>query len=803
MIFILIIFIIFILTPLNKVNSGWIIQNNNIIQVSETIWTNHFSQPYIISYPIKKLWFIGNEGVWKVGSAEPIVNSIFWKPSPIASISPLDGQIEIVEVEIIYDEDSHLYQMWYISRVNQNWQSGMDRYRLYYAISVDSNIWTNHIPVLLGENTENTWDCGGPARGISIIKDKGVYHLWYTATNSDDMSINPNWKIGYATSINGINWNKQNNINPVIYPSASWDLYNQSFPNVILENNKFLMWYGAGNGDQPTQYNFAESDDGIHWYKPPEINPVLTIQPNTFFSVNLAGNQAIDEGDHYHMYFSGYNNSVWSIGDAIVPKSDYTPYITPAPTPTLISTITPIPTLTPTTIIVPTPNPTGDITPTATSIPTNTLTPPTIIPPSPTQATNTKNTIIIIPGITATWNPNALLQCEPGDNGGTWSYLPIAAKAIYSPSENAFMRSGYNIKHFLYDWRLPVPQNAIKLHDFIRHNLTSSDVYLLGHSMGGLIARSYAEKYSNQTQVKKILTVGAPFEGSVNAYYTWSGGQFIGDLVSKMYATLLLSRCVKHKFSSGANAIHTYIPSISDLLPTFPYLINQQTNTLIPIQAMSAKNTLPKNDQFANPYNNITIGSLNGTSFDTAKTITVTTLSKHGKDQWIDGKPIAVNPIDYSTNGDSTVLIDSATILHNTVDVQSLDHTVLMTDPNSINSMIGFFSDSIQSNHISQKKFAGFNKNKDDLFPNRILSFVGFPVHFIVFQPNGLPIPAQEGIVEILNPQEGNYRIVIQPTTSSSSLSIGELSTNGDVDWKSFEFTSKLPKIKTYHYKIR
>lgn len=760
-----------------------------------TDWNTNYANPFVITTPINKMWFSGHIGWWVIGTANYVNNN--WVGNNTIAVNHDNLIKEIISSNIIYDQDSKLYRMWYIGLVNNDWQSGVDRFRLFYTYSLDSIIWSSPILTLKGEESCIYEDCGGINRGISIIKYDNKYHLWYTATNSNDMGSNPFWKIWYATSDDGISWEKQNDKLPVISTTTSFDLKNQSYPNVILYNNKFLMWYGAGSKDMPTQYNFAESDDGIHWYKPPEINPVLTVQPNTFYSGNLAGNQTLEEGDNYHIYFSGHNGSVWSIGEAYVSKSDYALYITPAPTPlpTPEITATPQPTSTP---IPPTQTP---VPPTETPIPpTNTPIMPTTTPiPTNTQTPAKPPTVIIIPGITASWNTNALMQCQPGDNGGTWTYLPIVAKNLYTISEKALIDAGFPVLHFLYDWRIPVSQNADRLARFISEKTDNEQIYLLGHSMGGLIARSYGEKYHTNSPVEKILTVGAPFEGSVNAYYTWSGGEFLGDLMSKFYATLLLSRCTQFKFKTGADAIHTFIPSISDLLPTFSYLVNKQTNALIPISSMQAQNTLQKDSSYQNPYFSITTGSLLGSGKQTAQTITVT-VPKKKSSVWADGQPISSNAIDYSMEGDGTVLVQSAQTIGNTLSDQELSHSELMTDPISIQTIISFFrGTSQQTRTLSVEALKGSNTRKKST-PS-LLSFVGYPMKFIVFPPHGTPIQDTNGLIELENPEDGNYRILVQPTDETSTLSIGSMKQTGEISWKSHDFHTVVPKILNFHLK--
>jgi hypothetical protein len=93
------------------------------------------------------------------------------------------------------------------------------------------------------------------------------------------------------------------------------------------------MWYATGDGDAMTRYVYATSTDGITWNKPADKNPVFdaTGKIGDFDSKNLSGHTILRENDIYKMWYSGYNGSRWSIGYA-TSSADPIP-VTPAPTP--------------------------------------------------------------------------------------------------------------------------------------------------------------------------------------------------------------------------------------------------------------------------------------------------------------------------------------------------------------------------------------------------------------------------------------------------------------------------------------
>jgi pimeloyl-ACP methyl ester carboxylesterase len=82
---------------------------------------------------------------------------------------------------------------------------------------------------------------------------------------------------------------------------------------------------------------------------------------------------------------------------------------------------------------------------------------------------------------------------------------------------------------FPYDWRMDVRTSASKLAAFVdeaiartkllRHyaGADSLQVDLVGHSMGGLVICEYLSQYGRRSNVGKVVTIGTPFLGSVEA----------------------------------------------------------------------------------------------------------------------------------------------------------------------------------------------------------------------------------------------------------------------------------------------
>lgn len=73
-----------------------------------------------------------------------------------------------------------------------------------------------------------------------------------------------------SLEIEHIDWIPYNN-EPILIPSLDSELCgdagNLYAPDILIENGKYKMWYGAQNKQGHDQIHFADSDDGIHWTK--------------------------------------------------------------------------------------------------------------------------------------------------------------------------------------------------------------------------------------------------------------------------------------------------------------------------------------------------------------------------------------------------------------------------------------------------------------------------------------------------------------------------------------------------------
>lgn len=721
---------------------------NPIFTKSNSSWdiSAAHSPTVLYSGGIYRMWYEGNGGSgWRIGYAYSQDGITNWtrNPEPVIPIGSADGyEMDTLNPYVIFNSDLNLYQMWY-SSYSSNWQSGPDRFRLRYATSIDGVHWEKHANfVLTGSPNPNDWDSGGIARGISVLYSDNVYKMWYTGTD-----WGTNWKIGYATSTDGINWSKQNSSSPVITPTYPYELSKVNFPNVEFENGLYKMIYGASPGDLPTSFVYATSVDGIVWNKSLNENPILSIGgAGSFDSIVISGPslKRINSNTSYLWY----GGNAESIGIAI--RTDISP-----PTPTS------------------SPSPSPSITQS-----------PTPTPPS------TKK-IIIIPGTGGSWNRKALLNCSPTSIDSDWSQ----SINYYSNLRDRLKLDGLETYIFAYDWRRRIPENGLKLKQFIgSHTTPDEKVYVVGHSMGGLVAQSYIEHEQFSNKIEKLLTAGSPHSGSNSAYGAVEGGELISeDFLTKFSFTLTQLICKNKKNIPVTQTVSQMIPSFYNLLPIYTYLYDYKTNTPKPVTSLVYQNTWLPTTQFQFPFYGTQVGALSGTGFRTdEKYLTVPASGiQRALHLWPDGYPKKTIT---STAGDNKVLTISSYVPGAQNWTIHANHGGLVRSETGIQSISEFFTPAVQAFgavlHTNQNANWQPNhwENENGMTALAVVSDSG---SFTVKTPKRNSVSDIDGLVLLENPADGKYEIHVVPTKEKTTIYVGQIVADGKTIWKDYVLRKK------------
>lgn len=152
--------------------------------------------------------------------------------------------------------------------------------KIWRLVSTDGIKWKLEPkqPVLTA--TSKSWDAQS-VETPSVVYFKNKYYLFYTGYAGAYTDVT-GYKIGYATSSDGIKWTKMPN--PILAPSApnapqpnmEFNQYIVGEPGVVLFNGKLLVYFTAVGADRERNgilqsIGMIESKDGINWSTPQQV----------------------------------------------------------------------------------------------------------------------------------------------------------------------------------------------------------------------------------------------------------------------------------------------------------------------------------------------------------------------------------------------------------------------------------------------------------------------------------------------------------------------------------------------------
>jgi len=193
------------------------------------------------------------------------------------------------------------------------WYTGNDNFnnRIGYATSSDGVTWIrqNSGNAVVDTGQLGDWD----ASGVSdpwVVDDSGTLHMWFTGF--DGLRT----RIGYASSTDGITWNKDSGAVVDLGDYGKFDEEGVSAPTVVKIAGTFHMWY-IGISGKNTGLGYATSNDGLTWTRQNNGNAVfLPTGTGTFDTDSIWAPSVTFFNNVYKMYYAGYNGNMYQIGIA-------------------------------------------------------------------------------------------------------------------------------------------------------------------------------------------------------------------------------------------------------------------------------------------------------------------------------------------------------------------------------------------------------------------------------------------------------------------------------------------------------
>lgn len=145
------------------------------------------------------------------------------------------------------------------------------------------------------------------------------------------------------------------------------------------------------------------------------------------------------------------------------------------------------------------------------------------------------------------------------------SVAPIAIEKIVYLKLILTLARETRLYEFPYDWRRSLESNAQKLHGAIQRWAKVAPerrFVLVGHSMGGMLARTYSARYPQQAEERldSVIMLGSPLYGAPLAVLGLAGQALPGLIISRL-----------HPDNEVENLVRTW-PSMYQLLPPPPEL---------------------------------------------------------------------------------------------------------------------------------------------------------------------------------------------------------------------------------------
>ena len=193
------------------------------------------------------------------------------------------------DVSVLKDGD--VYRMWFSWRPKSS---------IALAESKDGFHWSTPVIVLPPDSAGGWQDA---VNRPVVIKQRCVYHMWYTG------QANGHSAIGYATSSDGVVWKRMSD-KPVLSPTQPWEKATVMCPDVIWDKKDKLykMWYSGGDQYEPDAIGYATSPDGIVWNKRDD-NPIFKANPKIEWEQDkVTACQVVRSGGWYLMLYIGFSD---------------------------------------------------------------------------------------------------------------------------------------------------------------------------------------------------------------------------------------------------------------------------------------------------------------------------------------------------------------------------------------------------------------------------------------------------------------------------------------------------------------
>jgi hypothetical protein len=219
---------------------SWIVNRGAVRYLYYTGWNNGTTVPYRNSIGLAVSCDYGR--TFGRLSDGPIVDRNYTEPHFCAA--------PCVVVE------NGIWRMWYSSCVK--WEIYDDKpepfYHIKYAESDDGKNWRREAKVCIDFKSSDEAGITTP----SVLREGLIYRMWYSYRHLKEYRTNAkhSYRIGYAESKDGLDWNRKDESVGIDISETGWDSEMVAYPHVYKHKDQTFMVYN-GNGFGRSGFGYA------------------------------------------------------------------------------------------------------------------------------------------------------------------------------------------------------------------------------------------------------------------------------------------------------------------------------------------------------------------------------------------------------------------------------------------------------------------------------------------------------------------------------------------------------------------
>ncbi|MCR4330184.1 MAG: hypothetical protein NUV65_06605 [Candidatus Roizmanbacteria bacterium] len=399
---------------------------------------------------------------------------------------------------------------------------------------------------------------------------------------------------------------------------------------------------------------------------------------------------------------------------------------------------------------------------------------------------------VILPGFGSSWNMDALLHGKtiPSQD---WKLAPFVHEydGLLETLNKLHFKEGSDYMLFPYDWRRHVEESADELYTTLKNTLwiehPGTKIVLIGHSLGGLVGRVFADKHPELTY--RLITVGTPHRGVMQVYSPLEAGEISKSNDLLWLGQQILLALEKKGIETDKQTLSRALPVLFDLFPTYNFLIDQNDKA-ISFSSLSIQSSLTK----PIPHTSENIFTIYGLSKLTPTLLHTKPQSAFHKtfQNFIDGEPIDT----VSQNGDGLVPVISAQIVSAQSVGLPLDHGEIVYTKGGIQKILQYMPP-----HLFAQK--ALSEGTPTIITPSLLFMIQSPISLSV-EHDGTTYNEQDGLVFIPEATTGIYTLLAQGITSGDfTIHIGQIAQKNTI-WEKIrgKIVNDPPESYTYTLKF-